>query len=618
MRRLSKLLAVVMPLLLMLGLIQTAAAVDPAPPYFSATWARTDMPVQQGQAVRTWNWGPDADTTVLWEQYEQSPEGHRQVQYFDKSRMEITDPSADPNSIWYVTNGLLVVELVTGQMQVGDNQFVPMTPSQANVAGDQGGPNGPSYATFESLMGPVNDGTGAINIQTLDRDGNVGSDSSLSSYNVLNAEYNTTTEHNIAAPFWNFMNSSGIIYENGQYVEGLLYPNPYYGTGFPISEAYWSHVLVGGVDTLVLMQCFQRRCMTYTPSNAEAWQVEAGNVGQSYYSWRYTNPPATAAIAFELHYSNGNSDLYSINSDGSDQMMLTDDSSDQDLLPSWSPDGSQIAFWANKSGAPGLWVMNADGSSTTEIATDATDNASLDWAPSGSLIAYACNTANLCTTGPDGSGNAQITNFPTDSTGMIDNINWSADSSKLAFNYKSSSSATNDVYVIDANGSNQVQITNNPDHEDVHPTWAPDGSMIAFSADTLSDGRYAIWTAHPDGTALNELTNGGDFGGSDQAPVWSTAGNTIAFVRFRSNGTDVVGNILKINSDGTGFAELTTNMNDTDEGPSWSPNGSHLAFWANPNGVPNIFVMDSSGNNIQQITNFTSETGSAMNPVWGP
>jgi hypothetical protein len=35
------------------------------------------------------------------------------------------------------------------------------------------------------------------------------------------------------------------------------------------------------------MQCFERRCLTYTPGNDPAWQVEAGNVGQHYYAWRY-------------------------------------------------------------------------------------------------------------------------------------------------------------------------------------------------------------------------------------------------------------------------------------------------------------------------------------------
>ncbi len=48
------------------------------------------------------------------------------------------------------------------------------------------------------------------------------------------------------------------------------------------------------------MQCFQRRCLTYTPGNDEGWQVEAGNVGRHYYTWRYGHemPGADTATAF--------------------------------------------------------------------------------------------------------------------------------------------------------------------------------------------------------------------------------------------------------------------------------------------------------------------------------
>ena len=92
-------------------------AVAPANEHFQRTWARTDKPVADGQVSRTWMWGPEAFTGAIQEPYLESPSGKRWVQYFDKSRMEITDPEGgDPASIWYVTNGLLVVELVTGDM----------------------------------------------------------------------------------------------------------------------------------------------------------------------------------------------------------------------------------------------------------------------------------------------------------------------------------------------------------------------------------------------------------------------------------------------------------------------------------------------------------------------
>jgi hypothetical protein len=57
--------------------------------------------------------------------------------------------------------------------------------------------------------------------------------------------------------------------------------------GFPVTEAYWTTAAVGGEDRDVLIQCFERRCLTYTPENPDGWQVEMGNVGQHYYQWRY-------------------------------------------------------------------------------------------------------------------------------------------------------------------------------------------------------------------------------------------------------------------------------------------------------------------------------------------
>src|SRR5690606_31465711 len=74
---------------------------------FQRTWQRTDQPVAAGAVNRTWMWGPEPFSDALQEAYEQAPGGQRQVQYFDKSRMEITDPAGDQSSPWYVTNGLL-------------------------------------------------------------------------------------------------------------------------------------------------------------------------------------------------------------------------------------------------------------------------------------------------------------------------------------------------------------------------------------------------------------------------------------------------------------------------------------------------------------------------------
>ena len=57
-----------------------------------------------------------------------------------------------------------------------------------------------------------------------------------------------------------------------------------------ISESYWTRVKVSGVERDVLVQLYERRVLTYTPSNPDGWKVEMGNVGQHYYPWRYGVP----------------------------------------------------------------------------------------------------------------------------------------------------------------------------------------------------------------------------------------------------------------------------------------------------------------------------------------
>src|SRR4051794_15369142 len=82
-----------------------------ADPAFQSTWERTDKPVADGTVKRSFYWGPAPGVTQS-EPYAEGVGGKRLVQYFDKSRMEINDPNADHNSPFYVTNGLLTVELV--------------------------------------------------------------------------------------------------------------------------------------------------------------------------------------------------------------------------------------------------------------------------------------------------------------------------------------------------------------------------------------------------------------------------------------------------------------------------------------------------------------------------
>lgn len=266
---------------------------------FQRTWDRTDKPVAAFQVSRTWMWGPEANTGVMNEPYIESPGGQRSVQYFDKSRMEINNPSGDQNSIWYVTNGLLVRELISGAMAVGDNTYEQRRAAEINASGDPDDANAPTYATFNGLLNAPALALNAPVTQRLDRNGNVTDDPGLSGQNVTVGAVDDNTHHSIANVFWDFMNSSGTVWENGKFVNATLFQNPFFATGRPITEPYWVNVKVGGTPRDVLLQCFERRCLTYNPANADGWKVEAGNVGQHYYNWRYgSGAPADGAVLY--------------------------------------------------------------------------------------------------------------------------------------------------------------------------------------------------------------------------------------------------------------------------------------------------------------------------------
>ncbi|HUG15366.1 MAG TPA: CHRD domain-containing protein [Thermomicrobiales bacterium] len=277
-----------------------------ADPVFERTWERTDYPVKNLAVPRTWIWGPGPNDAGDMEPYVEAPGGMRLTQYTDKSRME-DNTWRTTEEPWDVTNGLLVVEMMNGQIQVGDNAFFPHPngPSDENVAGDPGADNGPTYATMADVRDEPAAADGALLTQRLALDGTISNDPALASMNVTAAERVMVPgiDHQVASVFLAFMQSSGPVWVNDMLVNERLFINDYYATGYPVTEAYWADVRVGGTLRTVLLQCFERRCLTYTPGNPAGWLVEAGNVGQHYHNWRHGDgmPPLPEERLFVAH-----------------------------------------------------------------------------------------------------------------------------------------------------------------------------------------------------------------------------------------------------------------------------------------------------------------------------
>jgi hypothetical protein len=273
--------------LLLLAVMPAMAAPSIGAEAFRRTWQRQDLPVVEQVSGRSWTWGPAPISELLREPLVDSPEGSRTVQYFDKSRMEINDPTADPNATWYVTNGLLPIELMTGRLQVGYNQFEWRAQAQISAVGDPG-----QFPTYAGLL-RFYQSPGAVNPGDLGKPatGFINPDGSITGFNDYTTDPATTlvrgeNNHGVAKAFADFMNQQGVVSEGGRYVRSQVY-DPLFVFGLPVTGAYWVKVKVGGVERPILFQIFERRVLTYNPANQPAFRVEMGNVGQHYYQWRY-------------------------------------------------------------------------------------------------------------------------------------------------------------------------------------------------------------------------------------------------------------------------------------------------------------------------------------------
>ena len=262
---------------------------------FENVWMRNDQPVASGAIARSWMWGPAPTSTGL-EPYADAPDGSgtRLVQYFDKARMEINDPRLAPDDKWFVTNGLLTVELISGRLQLGNDKFETRKPAAIPMASDPDDANAPTYASFGTVANTSAgekrqaDNTGKYATGRINKAGAVTTDASKGSLPEAKIAYfEKATGHNVPKVFMDYLNSQGTV-RTGRVTSNKTLLDPWvFAMGLPISDAYWASVKIEGKQQDVLIQAFERRVLTYAPGLAKGWQVQMGNIGQHYFQWRY-------------------------------------------------------------------------------------------------------------------------------------------------------------------------------------------------------------------------------------------------------------------------------------------------------------------------------------------
>jgi TolB protein len=180
--------------------------------------------------------------------------------------------------------------------------------------------------------------------------------------------------------------------------------------------------------------------------------------------------PGNGRVAVALS-SDGNAELYTMNTDGSGRRRLTENSY-IDTSPSWSPDCAKIAFISNRGGGPQVYVMSASGGGATPLTTGKISSyiASPSWSPQGDRVAFSAR----------------------DEGGRFD------------------------IFVIDADGSGAMERLTQDQGRNEDPTWSPDGNYIAFTSDRASGAGLYIMPARSRNSRQSMIA-----GGSFAMPAWS-------------------------------------------------------------------------------------------------
>jgi len=325
-------------------------------------------------------------------------------------------------------------------------------------------------------------------------------------------------------------------------------------------EAVVSPRARGAGSARILVLVFLAFSCTQDPTNSSASSTAAPSLRASPVDARLPvvlgAPIDTSTLRGRIVLSTED-DVYAANADGTGVVQVTSRRG-AEFDPSLSPDGSRIVYRDSRRGInrdDEIYVMNADGSEPRDITNDPADDWGPDWSPDGRTIVFNSTRHGSTMSGylvnPDGS---RLRRIPTDM--WVEYPTWSPDGRRIAFMGGPYGPGEYDIWVMNADGSNPLQLTDSPG-PDGWPAWSPDGTHIAFASvrddcvnSDASDCRttgdigphHDIWVVNADGTGLTRVTP--EFG---QFVTWSPEGRYLLVSGY---------DLYVIRPDGTGRASL--------------------------------------------------------------
>jgi hypothetical protein len=277
-------------------------------------------------------------------------------------------------------------------------------------------------------------------------------------------------------------------------------------------------------------------------------------------------------IAFTSNRTGGQDEIVVANAGGSGRVDLNA----QGRSPTFSPDGRRIAFSSVRDGNSEIYVMNADGSDQTRLTFNTLYDSRPQWTADGRQLVFTRITADgnweIFRMNADGSDQLDLTNNPA--------VEWGQSTLGDRVVFTREESGVGHVFVMNIDGRGVRRITNTSSY-DSYPDQSPRGDLVLFARDTADGSGDDLWVVRENGRDERQLTHQSSTGYISEA-TWSPDGSRIMYSQCAPGGANPCA-LHVMNADGSNDHDISTPAIPYVD--SFDGNGIDPAWWITAQGT---------------------------------